>query len=193
MLPFNRASKNLKIEELFDRHSTKLFTYLCHHTPSREDAEDLLVETFLSAMAEPKFANLAESDQVAWLWRVAHNKTVNAFRRANLRKDLSLDHTYETARKDLEHDPEQIVLRRDEAREVTALLRRLSPLQQEVVRLRFNYDLHCSEIATMLGKREGAVRTTLSRAMNLLRQLYTQRSEARALFEQLPKKEGGLV
>ncbi|HET8843876.1 MAG TPA: RNA polymerase sigma factor [Ktedonobacteraceae bacterium] len=187
MLPFNRASRNMKIEELFDRHSAKLFVYLCNHTPSREDAEDLLVETFLSALTDSKFTGLTESAQIAWLWRVAHNKTIDAFRRAAVRQDLSLEHAYETAHEDQDRDPEQVLLRRDEAREVASLLRRLSPQQQEILQLRFSHDLRCHEIAAVLGKSEQTVRTTLSRAMNLLRQLYTQRKEARAYLENLSR------
>ena len=33
------------VEALFEQHSEKLFTYLCQHTASREDAEDVLVDT----------------------------------------------------------------------------------------------------------------------------------------------------
>jgi len=73
-------------EELFEHHSANIFTYLRQHTRSREDAEDLLVDTFLAAMEDRKFARLPESSQVAWLWRVARNKTVNAFRQAAVRR-----------------------------------------------------------------------------------------------------------
>jgi DNA-directed RNA polymerase specialized sigma24 family protein len=61
------------MEELFEQHSEKLFTYLRQHTQSREDAEDILVETFMAALGETKFAHLSETAQIAWLWRVARN------------------------------------------------------------------------------------------------------------------------
>ena len=64
------------MEELFEQHSEKLFTYLRQHTQSREDAEDILVETFMAALGETKFAHLSETAQIAWLWRVARNKVV---------------------------------------------------------------------------------------------------------------------
>lgn len=193
MQPFNPATRSVTIEELFDRHSSRLFAYLCQHTPAREDAEDLLVETFLSAMAERKFAHLSESAQVAWLWRVARNKTIDTFRQSAVRRDLSLEHAYETASTDETLNPEEMLVRQDEAREVANLLRSLSPQQREILQLRFSHDLRCSEIATILGKREEAVRTTLSRAMNLLRQLYIQRKAARELANNQPAREGGSV
>ena len=169
------AAVGATTEELFERHSAIIFTYLRQHMRSREDAEDILVDTFLAAMEDRKFAQLPESSQVAWLWRVARNKTVNAFRQAAVRHGTSLERVDETISEEEIQDPEQMALRQDEVRQVRALLRRLPPLQQELLRLRFGYDLRCTEIAAILGKREQAVRTMLSRTLNLLRTKYTQR------------------
>lgn len=164
------------VEELFEQHSEKLFAYLRQHTPSREDAEDVLVDTFMAALADAKFAHLPESGQVAWLWRVARNKVVDAFRKATLRRSVPLEQADETPCEEDARDPEQAALRQDERREMHDLLQALPELQQEVLRLRFGYDLRSGEIAAILGKREDAVRAMLSRSMNTLRQLYAQRS-----------------
>src|SRR5579859_7523350 len=163
------------IEGLFERHAETLFAFLRLHTPLREDAEDILVETFTVSLAETKFAHLCEAEQTTWLWRVARNKVVDAFRKANVRRNPSLEQAEETICEDETHDPERMALRQDEAREVNDLLQHLSVPQQEVLRLRFGDDLRCREIALILGKRESTVRTMLSRAMNLLRQLYFHR------------------
>ncbi|HZR41762.1 MAG TPA: sigma factor-like helix-turn-helix DNA-binding protein [Ktedonobacteraceae bacterium] len=53
-----------------------------------------------------------------------------------------------------------------------AHLEKLSPIQREALRLRFANGLRCSEIATVLGKRDGTVRVLLSRALNFLRSIY---------------------
>ncbi len=157
------------VEELFERHSETLFAYLRQHTQTREDAEDILVEAFLTALADTKFAHLSEAIQVAWLWRVAHNKIVDAFRKATVRRNMSLEQADEAISEDETQDPVQMALRQDETREIRDLLQHLSAQQQEILRLRFSADLRCGEIATILGKREIAVRTMLSRTMNLLR------------------------
>jgi len=170
------VDKGQTVEELFEQHSEKLFAYLRQHTPSREDAEDILVDTFMAALADAKFAYLPPSGQVAWLWRVARNKVVDAFRKATVRRNLPLEQADETPCEEDARDPEQAVLRLDEQREIHDLLQTLPELQQEVLRLRFGYDLRSAEIAVILGKREDAVRAMLSRSMNTLRQLYAQRS-----------------
>ena len=163
------------VEELFEQHSEKLFAYLRQHAPSREDAEDILVDTFMAALAEAKFAHLPASGQVAWLWRVARNKVADAFRKATLRRNVPLEQADETPCEEQARDPEQAALRQDEEREIHDLLQTLPELQQEVLRLRFGYDLRSGEIAAILGKREDAVRAMLSRTMNTLRRSYAQR------------------
>jgi RNA polymerase sigma-70 factor (ECF subfamily) len=164
------------MEELFEQHAEKLFAYLRLHTPSREDAEDILVETFLAALTETKFIHLSAMAQVAWLWRVARNKASDAFRKAAFRRNVSLEQVDQTMYEDETHDPEQMALSQDEAHELHKLVHALPQAQQEMLQLRFAYDLHCREIAAILGKREDAVRMMLSRTMNALRQLPAQRS-----------------
>jgi RNA polymerase sigma factor (sigma-70 family) len=164
------------VEELFEQQSEKLFAYLCQHTQLREDAEDILVETFMAALAETKFAHLSETAQVAWLWRVARNKVVDTIRKATSRHNVPLELASETICEDEARDPEQVALRQDEEREIYDLVYTLPELQQEILRLRFGFGLHCGEIAAILGKREDAVRAMLSRTMNSLRQLYARRS-----------------
>jgi len=163
------------MEELFERHAEKLFVYLRHHAPSREDAEDILAETFMAALAEPKFPQLSNTAQVAWLWRVARNKVADAFRKAAFRRNVSLEQVSETMYEDEARDPEQMALRQAQAGEIHDLLRALPEAQREILQLRFGYDLHCGEIAAILGKREDTVRTMLSRTMNSLRHLYAER------------------
>ena len=158
-------------DRLYERYAAAIFTYLRQHTLSHEDAEDILVDTFMAAIENEQFAQLSEQAQVAWLWRVARNKVVDSFRRASVRRSVPLELVAETILEDETRSPEQMVVRQDLVRN---LLRRLSPLQQEVMWLRFGYNLRSAEIASILGKQESAVRTMLSRTINFLRDVYKQ-------------------
>ena len=156
-------------DRLYERHATAIFTYLRQHTRSREDAEDILVDTFLAAIENEQFAQLSEQAQAAWLWRVARNKVVDAFRRAAIRRSVPLELVAETLLEDETRGPEQMVVQQDLVRN---LFTQLSPLQQDVMWLRFGYNLRSAEIASILGKQESAVRAMLSRTINLLRAAY---------------------
>ncbi|HKV59729.1 MAG TPA: sigma factor, partial [Ktedonobacteraceae bacterium] len=75
---------------LFHRHAPPLFAFLCQHTTSQEDAEDLLLEVFLAALERDGFSELFEGEQQKWLWRVARNKTIDNYRRSTSKTVLAL-------------------------------------------------------------------------------------------------------
>ena len=157
---------------LYQRYSATIFTYLRQHTASREDAEDVLVEVFVAALEYEQLAAMSEKEQSAWLWRVAHNKAIDAYRRSKHRQSIDLEQIADSAFDDDELAPEQVALREEEYANLRTHLESLSEVQQEILRLRFANDLRCTEIAARMGKREGAVRVMLSRTLNLLRGIY---------------------
>lgn len=160
------------VARLYAQHAPAIFAYLRQQTASREDAEDVLVEVFVAAVEFSELDRLGEKEQIAWLWRVARNKVVDAYRRSRLRQGTDIDLVADLLYDDDRHAPEQVTLLREEYAHLHDQLAKLSPIQREALRLRFANDLRCSEIATIMGKREGAVRVLLSRTLNFLRTLY---------------------
>lgn len=159
---------------LFHRHAPALFAFLRQRAASQEDAEDLLLEVFLAALEHNGFFELSEGEQQKWLWRVARNKTIDAYRRSTRKPALTLEDIVNTLCASEELSPEQVTLRQEEYTRLRATLKSLPAPQQEALCLRFGDNLRCAEIATVMGKREGAVRMLLSRALNLLRTIYEQ-------------------
>jgi RNA polymerase sigma factor (sigma-70 family) len=157
---------------LYQQHAAKIFTYIQQHVPSFEDAEDILVEVFVAALENAEIFTWEEKIQQAWLWRVTHNKMIDLYRRTKRSPTLPLSAFNEDA---FEHDivsPEQSSIRGEEDAQLHALIGQLSPLQQEILQLRFAYDLRSTQIASKIGKRDGTVRSILSRTLNQLRHLY---------------------
>jgi RNA polymerase sigma-70 factor (ECF subfamily) len=159
---------------LYRQYAPALYTYLLRRMPNEEDAEDLLVEIFLAALESAQFAQLTEKAQLAWLWKVAHNKIVDAYRRSARRRkhSVTLESLVEQATADDAVEPEYSALRQEEYAILQEHLKRLTPTQQEVLTLRFGQDLRCSEIAERMGKSEGAIKVMLSRVLNLLKHIY---------------------
>ena len=46
-IQYRQGVSDSAISLLYQRHASALLTYLVLHTPSREDAEDILVEVFI--------------------------------------------------------------------------------------------------------------------------------------------------
>jgi RNA polymerase sigma factor (sigma-70 family) len=162
---------------LYRKYAPGLLAYVRMRVPSPEDAEDLVVEVFLAALQHATFAVLPEKEKQMWLWRVTRNKVIDAYRRAKIRQSVTLDHVAEGLFEDEMFSPEYSALRQEDYMDLYAHLQSLSPLHQQILRMRFGQGLSCREIATTLGKQENAVRVTLSRSLNLLRKIYRRRRE----------------
>jgi RNA polymerase sigma-70 factor, ECF subfamily len=108
---------------------------------------------------------------------VARNKTVDTYRRKMRRPSLTLDYVAGELYAGDEQSPEYAALRREEYTHLLAALERLPAIQQEVLRLRLVNELPCAEAAKTLGKREGTVRSILSRALAQLRSIYSNTKE----------------
>src|SRR2546428_5393627 len=80
---------------LYRKYAPGLLAYVRMRVPSPEDAEDLVVEVFVAAIQNAKFAALAEKAKQMWLWRVDRNKVIDAYRRAENRQNVTLDHLAE--------------------------------------------------------------------------------------------------
>jgi RNA polymerase sigma-70 factor (ECF subfamily) len=163
-----------QVAELYREHAPAIFAYLSQHMPDEESAEDILVEVFLAALEDERFSTLPKKAQLAWLWRVARNKTVDAYRRATRKRkrNVTLEAASDHFMGDENADPEVSALRQEEYAILQGHILTLTPLQQEVLRLRFGQGMRCSEIATHMGKREGAIKVMLSRTLNLLKNIY---------------------
>ena len=163
--------------ELYHRYGATIFAYICRHTISREDAEDLTLEVFTAALERNNLSELPDGERLPWLRRVAHNKFIDSYRRLNRRPVASLEEV--EMRHDALPSPEQSVLQQEEYWWLHKALVDLTLAQQQVLRLRYGNGLRFDEIAVMLNKREGAVRKLLSRALIALRAAYDQEKEGK--------------
>ena len=146
---------------LYQQTAPHLFDHIRKRVSSDEDAEDILVDVFVAALEREGFFAWASQEQQAWLWRVARNKTVDLYRRHTRQHSVPLSLDEELALKQDSGDPEQITLIQEKATQLHRFIERLSPVQQQVLQLRFSADLRCSQIAVTLGKREGTIRSIL--------------------------------
>jgi RNA polymerase sigma-70 factor (ECF subfamily) len=169
---FSASPEPAAIAALYQQYAPVLLVYLRRRAASWEDAEDILLEVFLSVLEQPGVFSIPEGQRLFWLRRVAQHKLVDYHRRAARRPTVALDGIGDTLVEDKDLEPEQIALRHEEQSEVFQAFQRLPETYQEVLHLRFGYDLRCAEIGTMLGKQEGAIRALLWRALKLLRACY---------------------
>lgn len=162
--------------ELFELHYEKIFRYVLRRTGSVAATEDIVAETFFKAMNKLWQFQWQGVPFSAWLYRIATNE-VNGHFRKNSRSLFSLD-DYEDEYRDAldssdlreevleaEREVEQCTAYK-EVQETIALL----PIRyQEVLTLRFFEEKKVKEISTILNKKEGTVKSLLSRGVDQLR------------------------
>ena len=149
---------------LVEAHGQAVYRLAYARTGSREDAEDITQETFLRLVrAAPEFRD--ETHCRAWLLHVAMNCTRSLFRRPWRRRDLPLEEAANAAA------PE------GERGEVLEAVLALPEQYRAPMHLFYYEDLTVEQIAKILGLREGAVRTRLSRARGMLRDMLKEDEE----------------
>lgn len=166
-----RLSEQSLYTKVYRQHAPALLAYAYRHLPSREDAEDVVVEVFLSVLQNQRFSTFDEKKQEAWLWTITRNKVVDSYRRATRHPHMPVEWLRETLYEDEERSPEQMSMRREKYAEVHSAICALPEHQQQVLRLRFGHGLRFDEIARVLEKSEPAIRMLLTRTLRRLRNL----------------------
>jgi RNA polymerase sigma-70 factor (ECF subfamily) len=156
---------------LWRAHQPRLLRYL--RVVAGSDAEDIASETWLSAVRGlPRFSG-DEAEFRAWLFTIARNRHIDLRRRERVRP-VSDDRRLATAamaERPGHSDTEADVLAALSTVDVLAVIARLPPAEADVVALRVVAELDISEVAAILGKREGAVRVCSHRGLRRLAEL----------------------
>ncbi len=156
--------------QLYDRFVDKIYKYIYYKVGSKTEAEDLTGQVFLKAWEAIGKYQWTERPFAAWLYRIAHNLIVDYFR--TKRDAASLDDI--AAGEHPGADLEDIVDARLTADTLKAALKHLTHDQQQVIVLRFLQGYNTSEVAEIMGKQPGAVRTLQHRALAGLNVVFRQ-------------------
>lgn len=141
-----------RIAELFDSHQRRLFQLALRLSSDREEARDLVQETFLRAARQPRAVPAGEPAGEAWLVRTLVNLCRDRYRRLAVRSRARQELTRE-GRED-RHPEETHVARAT----VQAALERLSPRRRAVIVLHELEERPVRDVARLLGVTEVTVR-----------------------------------
>ena len=164
--------------QLYDLYYPKIFGYVLRRTANLEAAQDITSETFFNALRKLwqfRWRNISFS---AWLYKIATNEINQYFRKAEYKKSLSLEELQEQGFEPISsHNPESELIEAQEKLEqhqdfleIQVKIVRLPAKYQEVITLRFFEQKQLREIAEILGKKEGTVKSLLHRAVEKLKE-----------------------
>jgi RNA polymerase sigma-70 factor (ECF subfamily) len=156
------------LTELYQRYAEPVFRYVYYRVGVREVAEDLVADVFVRAIEGLPAYQDSGSPFKAWLYRIAHARVVDYYRRQEVRHTMPLDEQIAASAK---AGPDEVAVDRDEARRIWAVLPQLTSEQQLVISMRFIAGFSTAEVAEVLEKTEGAIRAMQHRALASLRRL----------------------
>ena len=161
-----RAKKDINaFDELYKKYFPLINRFIYHKVSEEEVRRDIVSNVFFKALKNIyKFKYLYKGAFSGWLYRIAINEVTDYYRkngRTNkLVQEVKLNHISPLS--------EDIVINYDNLK---IGLKKLNEKDQNVIILRYFEKLSNQEIGEILGKKEGAVKVQVHRAMQKLKNI----------------------
>jgi len=174
--------------ELQGLYSRQLYSRILRITRNREDAEDVLQDTFLRAYLALRHFE-GRSSVYSWLTRIAINSALMLLRKRRNRPEVCFDLSSEPEN-DVPHlepkdpclNPEQVCDQRQRCANIHRAIERLEASLREPLQTRMTHGSSLEEIARAMEITEGAVKARLYRARSRLNETRT--------FRRMEEKQG---
>lgn len=164
--------------KLYDKYYPQIFGYILRRVADLEIAQDTTAETFFKALKKLwqfRWRNVSFS---AWLYRIANNEIANYYRKNRYLISLEILRDEQGFEPVVLHNPETEFLKAQEKlkrhKDFLKIQEQISQLPikyQEVIILRFFEKKKIKEIAEILGRREGTIKSLLHRGLEKLKKL----------------------
>ena len=152
---------------LYEKNVTRIYNYIYYRIGSASDAEDITSRVFYRAFGHINSYVEKGVPFSAWLYRIAHNLIANWHRDSLRRKEVPLeDHLELPHRAD---QPEKMLEKNQETELLLKGIRKISSDRQQLILLKYLENLSNAEIAQIMGRSEGAIKSLYHRALLSLR------------------------
>lgn len=151
-----------EFKHLYLKWLKPVYRYFYFRLGNVKDAEDMTSQVFLKAYEDlPRYRS--RSSFSAWLFSIAHARTVDYYRKGS--REVALDSANLNAA-----SPDLLAqtVQNNEIERLFTLLKGLEEDEQELIRLRFVADLSYREIGQILHRKEDSVRKAIARLLDRL-------------------------
>ena len=162
---------------LYERYVDRIYNYIYYRTSNHQDAEDLTARTFYRALKHfPRYVDRGAPFS-AYLYRIAHNAVANWHRDSRRRQIVPLDEPVMGTLK--REGPASLAEEHEEQALLLQTVRRLPPERQQLLILKFVEQMKNAEIAEVMGRTEGAIKSLYHRTLVALREELTDAESGR--------------
>jgi RNA polymerase sigma-70 factor, ECF subfamily len=150
------------LEALYLLHFDRIYSYLHMSVGNRHDAEDLTTQTFVKMLESIGRFRWQSAPFSAWLFRIAHNLAMDHFRaHRRWQPEADVPEPIGSEEPSAELEAMQSIGRQS----MLELIEKLSPEQQQVLTLKFVFNFPNADVAKILDKTEGAIKSLQHRAL----------------------------
>jgi RNA polymerase sigma-70 factor, ECF subfamily len=160
-----QAADPQALSAIYERYAPGIFRYVYYRLGDAELARDIQSDVFVRMLESIGSYEDRGWPISAWLYRIAHARTVDALRRIDRQPQVPLepwDLLTDGPEDDLERGSERAAVRRAMAR--------LSDSHRRVLTLRFVYGLSLEETSRQMGRTLGSIKSLQHRATERLRE-----------------------
>ncbi len=168
---FDRAA----LSELYGRYAQAIYRYIYYRVGDVEATEDLVSEVFLKVLEGIESFTYRGVPFSAWLYRIARARVADYFRQRDKRDHLPLDERLIG----VEGSPHADLEGQLKRKELRSAIAQLTEDQQQVVILKFIEGLSNAEVAQVIDKTEGAVKSLQYRALASLQRIMERDQDQR--------------
>lgn len=158
------GDRNKAIVDWYEEFNESIFKFIFMMVQDYQLAEDLRHETFIKAFVN-YHSFREESSPKTWLYRIAHNVTIDSLRK---RKPIILLKNAFQLQKDSSKLPHEHLELKEDLNELYHALSSLKESHRKVIILRKIKEFSIQETALILGWSESKVKSTLFRAIQTL-------------------------
>ena len=152
---------------LYERYVNRIYNYIYYRIGHSHEAEDLTSRVFYRALHHISHYNNRGVPFSAWLYRIAHNLVANWHRDNSRRKEVPLeDYAHFPHRA---QQPEASVEDTQELESMLRAIRRLPADRQQLLILKFVEGMSNAEVAVIMMRSEGAIKSLYHRTLLALR------------------------
>ena len=162
-----KAPTSDELAEIYDAYYLPIYRFIFRQIGDVELSRELSADVFCRMLQAVKKDVEIVQRLAPWLFRTARNIVIDHFRRQKHRNHLSIhEEAIESS-----HDTVESADQRISAHQVRKALQKLTPDQRQVILLKFMEGLSNQEVAELLSKPVGAVKSLQHRALDTLREM----------------------
>lgn len=154
---------------LYSCYVERIYRYVYFRVGGVSDAEDITSRVFMRAYQNLQRYRHLGLPFSAWLYRIAHNQVANYHRDQSRYREIAIDDMDLPGVGSLQNLPETAAVSNQEVDLLMQMVNDLPEQKRELIMLKFIHKLSNEEIAKVLDKTEGAIKSLYHRTLLELR------------------------